>query len=73
MTKGKGRAANALKHGAYSREIMLSGESRKEYKALLAALCEEWDPSGPTEASLVTGSVLSYGASVVCKSTSKPK
>lgn len=53
MTKGKGRAANALKHGAYSREIMLPGERRKEYEALLAEVRQEWEPSGPTETSLV--------------------
>src|SRR6516165_2846978 len=49
----KDRSKNALKHGAFSREVILPGESRKEYKLLLAALEEEWSPEGPTETHLV--------------------
>jgi hypothetical protein len=44
---------NALKHGAFSRELILPGESRKEYERLLAELEAEYSPSGPTEIYLV--------------------
>ena len=44
---------NALKHGVYSRDIMLPGESFRGYDALVAELNEEWAPEGPTECSLV--------------------
>jgi hypothetical protein len=44
---------NALKHGVYSRDIMLPGESFRDYDALAAELNEEWVPEGPTERSLV--------------------
>jgi len=44
---------NALKHGVYSRDIMLPGESFRGYDALAAELDEEWAPEGPTERSLV--------------------
>jgi hypothetical protein len=47
------RSKNALKHGAYSRELILPGESVEEYEALLADLMAEWMPSGPTERDLV--------------------
>lgn len=48
-----GRSKNAMKHGAFSRELILPGESRKEYQVLLAALEKEWTPQGPTEIELV--------------------
>jgi hypothetical protein len=48
-----GPSKNAMKHGAYSRELILPGESTKEYAMLLADLEEEWTPSGPTETQLV--------------------
>jgi hypothetical protein len=44
---------NAFKHGMYSRDIMLPGESFRGYDALAAELNEEWVPEGPTERSLV--------------------
>jgi hypothetical protein len=47
------RSKNALKHGAFSRELILPGESRKEYERLLAELEAEYSPSGPTETYLV--------------------
>ena len=47
------RSKNAMKHGAFSRELILPGESRKEYQVLLAALEMEWTPQGPAEIELV--------------------
>ena len=52
MTK-KDRSKNALKHGAFSRELILPGERRKDYERLLAELEAEYSPSGPSEVSLV--------------------
>ena len=49
----KQRSSNAMKHGAFSRELILPGESRTEYQMLHNALDEEWMPSGPTEVELV--------------------
>jgi hypothetical protein len=47
------RSKNALKHGAFSRELILPGESRKEYELLLSGLEAEYSPSGPSEIYLV--------------------
>ena len=44
---------NAMKHGVYSREVMLPGENIRSYFALVAEFVEEWTPDGPTERSLV--------------------
>ena len=49
----KDRSKNALKHGAFSRELILPGESRKEYELLLSELEAEYSPSGPSETYLV--------------------
>jgi hypothetical protein len=49
----RAKKRNALKHGMYSRDIMLPGESFRGYDALAAELDEEWAPEGPTERSLV--------------------
>ena len=49
----KDRSKNALKHGAFSRELILPGESRKDYERLLAELEAEYSPSGPSETYLV--------------------
>jgi hypothetical protein len=49
----KDRSKNALKHGAFSRELILPGESKKEYEFLLAELEAEYSPSGPSEIYLV--------------------
>src|SRR5215472_612191 len=49
----KDRSKNALKHGAFSREVILPGESRKDYERLLAELEAEYSPSGPSEIYLV--------------------
>src|SRR5258708_9565712 len=42
-----------MKHGAFSRELMLPGEKLRDYKALRADAYEEWVPEGPTERGLV--------------------
>ena len=47
------RSKNALKHGAFSRELILPGEIRKDYERLLAELEAEYSPSGPSEIYLV--------------------
>lgn len=44
---------NAMQHGILSRYTVLSHEDAGEYKALLAALLEEHQPAGATEAHLV--------------------
>jgi hypothetical protein len=49
----KDRSKNALKHGVFSRELILPGESKKEYALLLSELEAEYSPSGPTEIYLV--------------------
>jgi hypothetical protein len=49
----KDRSKNALKHGVFSRELILPGESRKEYELLLLGLEQEYSPSGPSEIYLV--------------------
>ena len=56
----KDRSKNAQKHGAFSRELILPGESRKDYERLLAELEAEYSPSGPSEIYLVhhLGSLL---------------
>jgi hypothetical protein len=51
--KKRVKKKNALKHGVYSREVMLPGENIRDYEALAAELMEEWAPEGPTERSLV--------------------
>ena len=51
-----GKAAssyNALKHGLYARDVVLPGEDRAEYDAMLAELTEEFAPQGRYEKSLV--------------------
>lgn len=53
MTKASGKKQNALKHGVYSREMMLPGESESQYRALRAALHEEYQPDGVSEEFLV--------------------
>jgi hypothetical protein len=48
--KGNGAlSANTLKHGIYSREMILPGERQSDYDQLFSELVEEWRPSGPTE------------------------
>jgi hypothetical protein len=47
--KKKQKNRNAVKHGAYSRELMLPGEKMSDYKQLRADLYEEHMPDGRTE------------------------
>jgi hypothetical protein len=51
--KKRAKIKNALKHGVYSREVMLPGENIRDYEALAAEANEEWVPEGLTERSLV--------------------
>jgi len=51
--KKRAKKKNSLKHGVYSREIMLPGENIRDYEALAAEANEEWVPDGLTERSLV--------------------
>jgi hypothetical protein len=53
MSKKKDKKQNALKHGIYSRQVMLPGEKIGDYEALLAAHYDEWVPDGVTEQYLV--------------------
>lgn len=52
MTR-KSRRDNALKHGAFSKQTLLWGETQEEYDAFRAAIYAEWQPEGPTEDNLV--------------------
>jgi hypothetical protein len=52
----RGRAAvrwNSLKHGLTARTLILPGESRADFKALLRALQAEHQPTTPRERQLV--------------------
>src|SRR5690242_15662263 len=44
-----GRQLNALKHGAFAREVVLPGESRQEFEELHRSLLEEHAGDGPLE------------------------
>ena len=57
MSKKNEKKQNALKHGAYSREVMLPGEKRSDYDALSSAIFDEWVPDGVTEQGLVANLV----------------
>ncbi|MDO9299471.1 hypothetical protein [Bradyrhizobium sp.] len=46
---------NAMKHGVYSREVLLPGEKRSDYEAMRTAHYDEWTPEGITEECLVDG------------------
>jgi hypothetical protein len=49
MTRKPGGKNNALKHGAYAQELILPGESEKEFEELLESLVAEWAPNGVSE------------------------
>lgn len=52
--EGKKRVArNALKHGAYADEVVLSTENRHHYRDLHRVLVDEFRPASPTEHQLV--------------------
>jgi hypothetical protein len=53
MTRKKDKKLNSLKHGAFSRELMLPGERIADYEELLQAHYDEWVPEGVTELCLV--------------------
>src|SRR6516165_1832629 len=40
---------NALKHGAFSDDLILPGESKREFSSLLQRLFDEWKPNGALE------------------------
>jgi hypothetical protein len=48
-----GRQGSALKHGGYSRAIVLPGEDPEVFEALYQGLREEWEPQGTLEESIV--------------------
>lgn len=51
---GKKRASkNALKHGIFSKVVVLAGESRSSYEELLDGLQDYWQPEGKMEDLLV--------------------
>lgn len=49
----KSRRDNALKHGAFSKQTLLWGETQEEYDVFRAAIYSEWYPEGPSEENLV--------------------
>jgi hypothetical protein len=49
MSKKTAKNQNAVKHGVYSREVMLPGERIGDYEALRQVHYDEWAPDGVTE------------------------
>jgi hypothetical protein len=49
MTRKPGGRNNGLKHGAFSDELILPGESKREFSSLLKSLLDEWKPNGALE------------------------
>jgi hypothetical protein len=49
----RGSRYNALRHGLYSRAVVLPGEDAAAFEALGAELADAWKPQGPVEAALV--------------------
>jgi hypothetical protein len=49
MTRKPGGKTNALTHGAFAQELILPGESKREFKMLLESLVAEWSPNGALE------------------------
>jgi hypothetical protein len=53
-TRGKARSRyNSQTHGIFSKAIVLEGERRSEYNALLTGLYDDYQPQGTSEKSLV--------------------
>jgi hypothetical protein len=48
-----GRQGSALKHGGYSKAIVLPGEDPEVFEAQYQGLREEWEPQGTLEESIV--------------------
>ena len=49
MVRKRGGKNNAITHGAYSEDLILPGESVREFKLLHRGLIEEWKPTGALE------------------------
>jgi len=53
MNEITGRQGSALKHGGYSKAIVLPGEDPEVFEALYQGLREEWAPQGTLEENIV--------------------
>jgi hypothetical protein len=53
MSDITGRQGNALKHGGYSKAIVLPGEDPEVFEALYQGVREEWEPQGTLEENFV--------------------
>jgi hypothetical protein len=51
---------NALKHGLFSRSVVLEGELREEYEALLSGLQNDFEPKGTSEGATVEKLAVLY-------------
>ena len=49
VKRKNGGRNNVFKHGAFAQDLVLRGESSKEFEDLHQALIDEWDPDGPLE------------------------
>jgi len=49
VQRGLNRGPNALKHGAFSANVILPGEDPEEFNALHQSLIDEWQPAGRLE------------------------
>jgi hypothetical protein len=49
MTRKPGGQNNAVKHGAFARDLILDDESADEFGLLWNGLFEEWAPDGTLE------------------------
>jgi hypothetical protein len=58
---GKERSSqNALKHGLFSRRVVLPHESQDEYDSMLAETTDHYQPVGPQESTFVREVVDNY-------------
>lgn len=53
-------ARGALVHGLYARDVVLSGENREHYKAILDAFVQDWQPTTDTQLLLVADAASCY-------------
>ena len=51
---------NSLKHGIFSRSVVLKGEPRREYEALLSGLQNDFEPKGTCEGATVEKLAVLY-------------
>ena len=49
MKRKPGGHKNAFKHGAFARDLILTGETREDFERLHESLIEEWKPKGALE------------------------